>query len=146
VLEGQLVVEVERAGHNTEAAKVARILETAGHKPHTHQKQALYVQYQSRLLLSQNHHKLPEMVLHWVFVQEFYQQNCLPLSYINANPHEPIQVNPEELSFARSLANAHPRLDKSAMKNQLKRFLVDDDDVGMTEENVSKKANRFAVD
>jgi hypothetical protein len=78
--------------------------------------------------------------------QEFYQQNCLPLSYINANPHEPIQVNPEELSFARSLANAHPRLDKSAMKNQLKRFLVDDDDVGMTEENVSKKANRFAVD
>jgi heavy metal translocating P-type ATPase len=43
VLEGQVVVEVERAGLNTEAAKVARILETAGHKPLTLQRQALEI-------------------------------------------------------------------------------------------------------
>ena len=43
VVEGQIVVEVERAGMNTEAAKIERILSTVGMKPLTLQRDALEV-------------------------------------------------------------------------------------------------------
>ena len=43
VAEGQLVVEVERSGRNTEAAKIERILNTVGSKPLTLQRDALDV-------------------------------------------------------------------------------------------------------
>ena len=41
VAEGQLVVEVERSGKNTEAAKIEKILNTVGSKPLTLQREAL---------------------------------------------------------------------------------------------------------
>jgi heavy metal translocating P-type ATPase len=41
VAEGQIVVEVESSGRNTEAAKVASVLETVGSKPTTLQRNAL---------------------------------------------------------------------------------------------------------
>jgi len=41
VAEGHLVVEVERSGRNTEAAKIERILNTVGSKPLTLQREAL---------------------------------------------------------------------------------------------------------
>ena len=41
VVAGQLVVEVERSGKNTEAAKIERILNTVGSKPLTLQRDAL---------------------------------------------------------------------------------------------------------
>jgi len=41
VVEGSLVVEVTRSGHDTEAAKIERILNTVGSKPLTLQRQAL---------------------------------------------------------------------------------------------------------
>jgi heavy metal translocating P-type ATPase len=43
VAEGHLVVEVERSGKNTEAAKIERILNTVGSKPLTLQREALDV-------------------------------------------------------------------------------------------------------
>jgi heavy metal translocating P-type ATPase len=43
VVEGHLVVEVERSGKNTEAAKIERILNTVGSKPLTLQRDALDV-------------------------------------------------------------------------------------------------------
>jgi heavy metal translocating P-type ATPase len=43
VAEGQLVVEVEHSGRNTEAAKIERILNTVGSKPLTLQRDALEV-------------------------------------------------------------------------------------------------------
>ena len=43
VVEGHLVVEVERSGNNTEAAKIERILNTVGSKPLTLQRNALDV-------------------------------------------------------------------------------------------------------
>jgi heavy metal translocating P-type ATPase len=43
VVEGRLVVEVERSGKNTEAAKIERILNTVGSKPLTLQRDALEV-------------------------------------------------------------------------------------------------------
>jgi Cu2+-exporting ATPase len=43
VVEGRLVVEVERSGKNTEAAKIERILNTVGSKPLTLQRDALDV-------------------------------------------------------------------------------------------------------
>ena len=48
VVEGQLVVEVERSGKNTEAAKIERILNTVGSKPLTLQRDALDVREQAR--------------------------------------------------------------------------------------------------
>ena len=49
VVEGQVVVEVERAGKDTEAAKVERILNTVGSKPLTLQRDAL--DFASKLVL-----------------------------------------------------------------------------------------------
>ena len=43
VIEGHLVVEMERSGKNTEAAKIERILNTVGSKPLTLQREALDV-------------------------------------------------------------------------------------------------------
>jgi Cu2+-exporting ATPase len=49
VAEGHLIVEVERSGKNTEAAKIERILNTVGSKPLTLQRDAL--DFASRLVL-----------------------------------------------------------------------------------------------
>jgi Cu2+-exporting ATPase len=49
VAEGQIVVEVESSGKNTEAAKIASVLETIGSKPTTLQRDAL--DFASRLVL-----------------------------------------------------------------------------------------------
>src|ERR1019366_432487 len=49
VVEGHLVVEVERSGKNTEAAKIERILNTVGSKPLTLQRDAL--DFASKLVL-----------------------------------------------------------------------------------------------
>jgi heavy metal translocating P-type ATPase len=49
VAEGQIVVEVESSGRNTEAAKIASVLESVGSKPTTLQRNAL--DFASRLVL-----------------------------------------------------------------------------------------------